>query len=258
MPKLCCHTNRNLDAQTQHYITVNYISSKSRGVPISPGFHVLAICSALSIWRGGGAIIIPSAQSDAAGVVHVLNTFTPTHIACTPAIMYALAAQPGLSPTGYPSLDNVSIGADQVTEELIEQVVTTLRPKKVRNGWGTTKGISILGSLYKTEQHPWLSGNQSVGHVLDGSDIKICAPESTEIIARGSLGELHVSGPAVIAGYYAGGEIYHDDSFYKVNGKTWFKTGDAMIMDADGWIYMQGRYKDLIIRGGENLSPSLI
>ncbi|KAH0172870.1 hypothetical protein KCU67_g1543, partial [Aureobasidium melanogenum] len=258
MPKLCCHTNRNVDAQTQQYSTASHISLRSRGVPISPGFHILAICSALSIWRGGGAIIIPSAQFDAAAVVHVLNAFSPTHIACTPAIMYALAAQPGFSPTGYPSLDNVSIGADQVTEELIQQVAETLRPKKIRNGWGMTEGISILGSIYETEQHPWLSGSQSIGHVLSGSSVKICAQDSQEILPRGSLGELHMSGPAVISGYYDRGEIYHDDSFYELDGRIWFKTGDAMIMNSDGWLFMNGRYKDLIIRGGENLPPSLI
>lgn len=258
MPKLCCHTNRNVDAQTQHFSAVNYISPASRGVPISPGFHVLATCSAISIWRGGGAIIIPSAQFDAAAIVHVLNTFDPTHIACTPAIVYALAAQPGFSKTGYPSLDNVSIGADQVTEELIKQVADTLRPKKVRNGWGMTEGISILGSFYETEDHPWHNGSQSIGHVLGGSAVKICTPDSTETVTRGTLGELHVSGPAIISGYYAKAEVYQNESFYEADGRSWFKTGDAMVMNSDGWVFMNGRYKDLIIRGGENISPSLI
>lgn len=65
-------------------------------------------------------------------------------------------------------------------------------------------------------------------------------------------------GPAVIAGYYDREEIYYDDSFYELDGKTWFKTGDAMIMNSDSWLFINGRYKDLIIRGRENLPLSLI
>jgi len=67
-----------------------------------------------------------------------------------------------------------------------------------------------------------------------------------------------MSGPQVIAGYYSKKSIVQNDSFYELDGKTCFKTGDAVVMDDEGNVFLTGRFKDLIIRGGENVHPGLI
>ena len=90
--------------------------------------------------------------------------------------------------------------------------------------------------------------------MLAGAKLRICEPESRKVLRRGEVGELHLGGSGVIGGYmYGDNKVFYDDE----NGH-WIATGDQAKMDEDGTIYIMGRYKDIIIRGGENLSPALI
>jgi acyl-CoA synthetase (AMP-forming)/AMP-acid ligase II len=190
-------------------------------------------------------------------VVHALNTQEPTNISCSPSIMMSLLSHPDFSSDGYPSLKVVAMGADRVSKELVEQCKATFRPEKVANGWGMTEGIGILGSAFG-DPPAWRENELSIGHVLPGAAIRVCEPETTEVVDRGMSGELHVSGPQVLAGYWAGSKTVQNDSFYRDGGRAWFKTGDAVVMDDAGNIFLTGRFKDLIIRGGENIHPGLI
>lgn len=72
----------------------------------------------------------------------------------------------------------------------------------------------------------------------------------------GEAGEIHQSGPGLIHGYL--GMEDHDAFYTDANGDRWFRTGDQAIMYPDGRFSITGRYKDLIVRGGKNISPSAI
>jgi len=208
-------------------------------------------------WRAGASLVFAAPQFDPGAVVHALNTQEPTNISCSPSIMMSLLSHPDFSPDGYPSLKVVAMGADRVSKELVQQCKNTFRPEKVANGWGMTEGIGILGSPFE-ESPAWREGELTVGHVLPGAAVRVCEPETTDVVEREVPGELHVSGPQVLAGYYAGSAVIRNDSFYEDKGRLWFKTGDAVVMDDAGSIFLTGRFKDLIIRGGENIHPGLI
>lgn len=72
---------------------------------------------------------------------------------------------------------------------------------------------------------------------------------------RNIPGELHIGGTAVIAEYLEGADR---ESFYTDEYGSWIKTGDQATIDKNGVLQILGRYKDLIIRGGENISPAKI
>jgi len=94
-----------------------------------------------------------------------------------------------------------------------------------------------------------------VGKVLPGARIRICPPSSREVLRRNVPGELHIGGTSVISGYLGGADA---EAFYEDACGTWLKTGDQAIIDENGVVHILGRYKDLIIRGGENVSPAKI
>jgi len=100
--------------------------------------------------------------------------------------------------------------------------------------------------------------HEGVGRVLPGARVRVCKykgggkGESWEVLPRGEAGELHVGGAGVI-GEYLGGE--KGESFYQDEVGGWMVTGDQGRMDVDGVVYITGRYKDVIIRAGENISP---
>ena len=90
--------------------------------------------------------------------------------------------------------------------------------------------------------------------LLPGARVRVCEPGSHSVLSRGEVGELHIGGSGVIDGYMYGdnGVFYDDESDH------WIATGDQAKMELDGTLYVMGRYKDIIIRAGENLSPALI
>jgi acyl-CoA synthetase (AMP-forming)/AMP-acid ligase II len=93
----------------------------------------------------------------------------------------------------------------------------------------------------------------SVGKPV-GVSLRICQPRASEAaqplqdVAPGEVGEICITGPGVICGYVgdAGADAFQDG---------WFRTGDLGYQDADGYIYLTGRLRDVIIRGGENIAP---
>lgn len=190
-------------------------------------------------------------------MVHAPNTQKLTNIACSPSIMMSLMSDPDFSQEGYPSLKLVAMGADRVTKELVAQCKAAFRPEKVANGWGMTEGITAVGANF-AEPDAWRDGEMSIGHVLPGAAIRVCAPDPTEVVGRGETGKLHMSDAQVIVGYYSCKSVVQNDSFYEFGGRLWFKTGDAVVMNDAGNIFLTGRFKDLTIRGGENIHPGLI
>ena len=97
-------------------------------------------------------------------------------------------------------------------------------------------------------------GFASVGKPQRGTRIKICPPESQEPSIIGDVGELHISTPTLTPGYLG----VEDGAFYQKDGCRWLATGDQARMHPSGSVFILGRYKDVIIRGGENLSPALL
>jgi acyl-CoA synthetase (AMP-forming)/AMP-acid ligase II len=257
LPKLCPLTSRNIISQTEAFWTMRRLQPSSKLVTFGPGFHIQTIWNTIMAWRAGAAVVFPSATYDASAIVDALNSLPCTHLSCTPSIMFSLISQPHFSKDGYETLQSLALGAERVTKDLIERCYDAFKPKRVINGWGMTEGISILGADIE-EPAVWREGTLSVGHVMPNSDIRICHPETMQIVGNDTVGELHVSGPTVISGYYSKGEQYRTDSFYQEDKKTWFKTGDSVVMDQQGHVYFEGRYKDLIVRGGENINPNVI
>jgi fatty-acyl-CoA synthase len=95
---------------------------------------------------------------------------------------------------------------------------------------------------------------QTVGVVLPEMDVRIVDPATRETLGPNLAGELCVRGYNVMRGYYNNPEA----SRAAIDGEGWLRTGDQATMDEDGYVRITGRIKDIIIRGGENISPKEI
>jgi acyl-CoA synthetase (AMP-forming)/AMP-acid ligase II len=223
---------------------------------VGPAFHILGVWSMLTAWRAGATVLIPATSFDAAASVSALNDYAVTHLPCSPSVIDALVSQPAFSANGYDNLKALAIGSDRVSEDLLRKC-ESFGAAKIINGWGMTECIGVL-SFDFSESIPWRDDKLSIGHVMPGSTIKVCSFDSINVTTRGEIGELHVSGSSVIDGYFDRGRIHRGEQFHDADGKMWFATGDAVVMDDSGAVYVTGRRKDLIIRGGENFHPGLI
>jgi fatty-acyl-CoA synthase len=91
----------------------------------------------------------------------------------------------------------------------------------------------------------------TVGRVLPHLECKIVNPETGATVPRGTPGELCARGHAVMLGYWNDEEA----TAGAIDAARWMHTGDLAVMDGDGYVAITGRIKDMIIRGGENISP---
>jgi fatty-acyl-CoA synthase len=163
---------------------------------------------------------------------------------------------------GIPTLFRMWMESDYFAEANFSQVHFFISggapcPPKLINTWRTKKDIIFRQGYGLTEVGPncfsmtdedSVPKTGSVGKPIFHSQMRIVDPESGEDLGPGKSGELLISGPTVCSGYWknpkATAEAIKDD---------WFHTGDMVHMDEDGYYYIDGRYKDMVKSGGENI-----
>jgi fatty-acyl-CoA synthase len=133
--------------------------------------------------------------------------------------------------------------------EVMRQVIARMNCRELTIGYGLTETSPII-TMSRVDDD--LDRRVStVGAVAPDTEIKIVSPETGEIVERGVEGELCARGYAVMKGY----DGDPDATARAIDAEGWFRTGDLATMREDGYIRITGRAKDIIIRGGENISP---
>jgi fatty-acyl-CoA synthase len=108
------------------------------------------------------------------------------------------------------------------------------------NAFGMTEtSLAFIGSIFDSNEKRWNSIGKPIAHI----ECKIVDPDTNQIVPIGEEGELHLRGYSVFKQYYEDEEKTKEA--IDVNG--WFKTGDVMYMDADGYFYYKNRLKDMIL-----------
>jgi fatty-acyl-CoA synthase len=133
--------------------------------------------------------------------------------------------------------------------EVMKQVVSRMHMEEVTIAYGMTETSPV--STQTVPEDSLDHRVSTVGRVHPHVEIKIVDPETGRIVERGTPGELCTRGYSVMTGYWNDPERTAE----AIDGAGWMHTGDLATMDADGYVNIVGRIKDMIIRGGENLYP---
>ncbi|KAI8264547.1 hypothetical protein K4K58_012117 [Colletotrichum sp. SAR11_239] len=215
----------------------------------------------------GAALVFPGpAFSTPEALLSTFRQEQITHTLLVPTLIHALVAAMEKDQPPLGSLISVTFGGTILTRQEVLATIKVLGAKVVENAYGCTEGaLTSTGSVSVSEACPDspLSGSEemSVGKPPMGHGIKIIDPATGRAVPRNVTGEIHGYGPMI---YREGrwGYIQHEEqkAFYteEETGRVWFKTGDMGRMDENGDLFITGRYKDMIIRGGENISPAAI
>jgi long-chain acyl-CoA synthetase len=252
VPKGVMITHRNLITSA---FKVGYISSQIKdleevgqmtGLIAAPLFHVMAIQEQMipAVFLGQACILMPAFEPKA-----FLELFTRnrvTNLVGTPTMYWLLLNKTPLRGTRPDSVRIIGYGGAPMPPDLLKDIRRTFPGVLCMNGYGLTEAsvISLLDDRY-CESHP-----TSVGRPHLCSEVKIEDPLSGKELGPNGVGELAVRGALVSRGYYKSSE--ETTSFYR---KGWFYTGDMAYQDADGFIYVVGRTREMINRGGENVYP---
>jgi fatty-acyl-CoA synthase len=175
-----------------------------------------------------------------------------THMFLVPAAVQMAIQHPLAAETDFSGLRYLMYGAAPMPLELLKQAVRTMPQTGFMQVYGMTETTGTVTYL-PPEDHD-VEGNdrmRSAGKALPGVKIEVRGPDNKEL-PRGEIGEVCILSPSNTKGYWKLPEA----TASTIDPDGWLHTGDAGIMDNDGYVYIQDRIKDMIISGGENVYPA--
>uniref|UniRef100_A0A8D0CSB7 Medium-chain acyl-CoA ligase ACSF2, mitochondrial n=1 Tax=Sander lucioperca TaxID=283035 RepID=A0A8D0CSB7_SANLU len=175
-----------------------------------------------------------------------------TYIYGTPTMYVDWINQPDLAKYDLSSVHSGIMAGSPCPPEVVKKVITMMGVKEITIGYGTTENspVTFCGSPSDNLDRKC----DTVGYIMDHIEAKIVNPSTGEIVPLGMLGEVMIRGYCVMLEYW-GDEAKTRECITK---EGWYKTGDIGSMDAHSYLRIEGRIKDMIIRGGENIYPAEI
>jgi fatty-acyl-CoA synthase len=218
-------------------------------VPV-PFYHcfgcVLANMAALT---HGCAVIIPGESFDPDATLGTIEAERCTSIYGVPTMFIAQLDHPRFASVDLGTLRTGIMAGAPCPMDVMRQVIGRMHVPQVTICYGMTETSPV--SFQSRIDDPIELRVSTVGHVLPHLESKIVNPEDGAIVRRGTAGELCTRGYAVMLGYWND----DDATGAAVDAAGWMHTGDLAVMNGDGSVAITGRIKDMIIRGGENISP---
>lgn len=219
-----------------------------------PNNHAFGyFCLMLPLLRGA-TIVFAGSKFSPHLVLETLRRERCAYAAMVPSMAHSLLqTQPGMD-CRLESLKVLIFAGSVVTPETLRQCQIMMGVAAIENLYGMTEGVLCCTGPIGNIEFITRERNVSAGKPVTGGQVRICYPGEISTVPTGTPGELHFSGRTLVEGYIEG----EDEDFYEADGRVWFVTGDQAYVDSENRLFITGRYKDLIIRGGENLSPAKI
>ena len=242
-PKGVMLDHANLDAMAEMGRQALHIGADDRCLLILPLFHVNGIVVSVVTPLLAGASVVIADRFDPSTFFEVIEREQPTYFSAVPTIYTLLAALPADVTPDTSSVRFAICGAAPASAELLARF-------EQRYGFPLIEGYGLSeGTCASTINPPDDPRAGTVGIPFPGQRIRIVDAAGNDI-ALGSDGEVLIAGPNVMRGYLGRPA---DTARTVVDG--WLHTGDIGHLDADGYLTLAGRSKDMIIRGGENIYP---
>jgi len=244
LPKGVCQTHRNLTADVAACLAHARLTPEHRFLGVLPPFHSFGLTTLLLVPVALGASVFYLPRFQPAGVIEAIRG-RRISIALLIASMYgALLNAKGGGREDLASLTFAVSGGEALPDVVYERFAERFGVRIVQ-GYGMTEASPVV-SL----DVPWASRPGTVGRALPGVTVT-AVDDAGRPVAAGQDGELVVRGPIVMKGYYRQ-EAETRAAFTPDGG---YRTGDLGRLDADGYLTITGRKKELIIVGGENVYP---
>jgi len=173
-----------------------------------------------------------------------------------PAVLQFLLAVPGVAERDFSALRSIFYGASPISERVLTEAIKTFGCGFTQ-AYGLTETTGTVITLTEEDHRPDGPNPErlrSVGVPSPGTEVKVADAATGDPLPAGTVGELWVRGPTVMAGYWK----LPEETAKTIDADGWLRTGDAGYSDADGYFYVYDRVKDMIVSGGENIYPAEI
>ena len=218
-------------------------------IPV-PFYHCFGmVMGNLGCTSHGSTMVIPNDAFEPVSVLEAVQDEKCTSLYGVPTMFIAELGVPEFESYDLSSLRTGIMAGSPCPVEVMKQVIERMNMDEVTIAYGMTETSPVSTQTGADDSIDQRVG--SVGRVHPHVEIRVADPETGETVARGESGEFQTRGYSVMEGYWN----EEEKTAQAIDAEGWMHTGDLAVMDVDGYVNITGRIKDLIIRGGENISP---
>jgi acyl-CoA synthetase (AMP-forming)/AMP-acid ligase II len=254
-PKAAVLRHRHLLAYVLNTVEFGTAGERDAALVAVPPYHIAGLASLLTNLYAGRRLVYLAAF-DAAEWLQTVRREEITHALVVPTMLARIVAEVGDGDADTPTLRSLAYGGARTPRPVLERALRAFPGTGFVNAYGLTETASSIAVLTPGDHRAALESDDpavaarlgSVGRALPGVEFQIRAGDGRPAGA-GESGLVFVRGDQ-ISGEYGGRSALDPDG--------WFATRDTGRMDADGYLFIEGRADDTIIRGGENIAPAEI
>jgi len=219
---------------------------------VNPMFHCTALYSSLPTAAYQKAPVVITAESSPEGLMRLVQEERITTFLSVPAIFQRITALPDIREYDASSLRLIAYAGSPMPVSTIRRLQTLFPDVDLHNFFGLTETVSMTHVLLgeEAEDRP-----DSIGRLLPFVYAKV-VDEAMQDVPAGTVGELLFARENVIPGYYNRPGLLEKALVTLDDGTVWFRTGDLAAVDEEGYFFVKGRKKDMIIVAGENVYAS--
>ncbi|HZD25467.1 MAG TPA: AMP-binding protein, partial [Alphaproteobacteria bacterium] len=246
-PKMVPLSQANICASARHIGATLGLTADDRCLNIMPLFHIHGLMAAVLSSLAAGASVHCSPGFNALRFFQWLDEVKPTWYTAVPTMHQAILARAARNPDSVAGarLRLIRSSSSSLPPQVMAALEETFRCPVIES-YGMTEAAHQMASnlLPPGQRKPGTVG------MAQGPEIAIMAESDGIVLPLGEAGEVVIRGPNVTAGY-----LENPEANVKAFTDGWFRTGDQGVLDADGYLTITGRLKEIINRGGEKISP---
>jgi acyl-CoA synthetase (AMP-forming)/AMP-acid ligase II len=254
-PKAAILRHRHLTSYLLGSVDFGAADEREAVVVSVPPYHIAGVSNLLSNICAGRRVVYLESFT-AQGWLDCVRTEQITHALLVPTMLAAVIEHLGQTASAdVPTLKSLAYGGAKMPIPVLERAIRLFPNVDFVNAYGLTETSSTIAVLGPDDHRAALLGDSvararlgSAGRLLPGIQIEIRGPGGP--LPAGTAGDIHVRGEQVSGEYRGAGSVLDDDG--------WFATRDRGWVDEDGYLFVEGRTDDTIIRGGENIAPAEI
>lgn len=219
-----------------------------------PLFHCFGlVLGLLACITHGAKIVYPGETFDPDAVLQAISDERCTALHGVPTMFESILSRP--RPDGFDCtfLRTGIIAGAPVPRPLMKRLLKELNMTEFTSSYGLTEASPTCFNAFTSD-----SINRrltTVGQVMPHASAKIINPQTGQTVKIGERGELCMGGYQIFKGYWKNSAKTAETLLRGEDGKVWLRTGDEAVFDSEGYCTITGRFKDIIIRGGENIYP---
>lgn len=212
---------------------------------VYPLFHISGLGAAFLSPLFAGSKVVIMRRWDAQDAVRLIEAEKITMFSAVPTMLWDMLHRARLGDADLSSLRNIASGGQALPVNLLDEIRAVCPQAVMGTGYGMTEAS---GSLAQAVGEDFIRNRASAGRVLPLAQVRIVAPDG-RVMPSGESGEIQLKGAMVMGGYWNRPE----ETAAAFTADGWLRTGDVGYIDAEGYIFIIDRVKDMVISGGENI-----